>query len=72
MTRPDSKATRFEAEASRQAFRANVVGGLSTMPAAAIADLCCVAFPLSIESVAEALFAADALGRARRKRLDGC
>lgn len=36
----DALATRFEAEASRQAFRRNVVGGLSTMAAAAIADLC--------------------------------
>jgi len=36
----DALATRFEAEASRHAFRANVVGGLSTMAAAAIADLC--------------------------------
>ncbi len=36
----DALATRFEAEASRQAFRANVVGGLSTLAAAAIADLC--------------------------------
>ncbi len=36
----DALATRFEAEASRQAFRPNVVGGLSTMAAAAIADLC--------------------------------
>lgn len=36
----DALATRFEAEASRHAYRANVVGGLSTMAAAAIADLC--------------------------------
>lgn len=36
----DALATRFEAEASRMAFRANVAGGLSTMAAAAIADLC--------------------------------
>lgn len=36
----DALATRFEAEASRLAFRPNVVGGLSTMAAAAIADLC--------------------------------
>lgn len=36
----DALATRFEAEASRHAFRSNVVGGLSTLAAAAIADLC--------------------------------
>ena len=36
----DALATRFEAEASRQAFRPNVVGGLSTLAAGAIADLC--------------------------------
>ncbi len=36
----DALATRFEAEASRKAFRMNVVGGFSTMAAAALADLC--------------------------------
>lgn len=36
----DALATRFEAEASRHAFRANQVGGLSTLAAAALADLC--------------------------------
>lgn len=36
----DALATRFEAEASRTAFRSNQVGGLSTLAAAALADLC--------------------------------
>lgn len=36
----DALATRFEAEAARNAHKANVVGGASTLAAAAIADLC--------------------------------
>jgi glycerol dehydrogenase len=36
----DALATRFEAEAVRRAHKANVVGGASTLAAAAIADLC--------------------------------
>lgn len=36
----DALATRFEAEAARQAFRTNTVGGLSTMAGAALANLC--------------------------------
>lgn len=36
----DALATRFEVEAARATFSANAVGGLSTMAAAALADLC--------------------------------
>lgn len=36
----DALATRFEAEAVRGAHKANVVGGASTLAAAALADLC--------------------------------
>lgn len=36
----DALATRFEAEAARSAHRANVVGGASTLAAAALAELC--------------------------------
>lgn len=36
----DALATRFEVEAVRQSHKANVVGGVSTLAAAAIADLC--------------------------------
>lgn len=36
----DALATRFEAEASRAAFSPNQVGGLSTLAAAALAELC--------------------------------
>lgn len=52
----DALATRFEAETARAAFRPNQVGGLSTLAAAALADLC---YRVLLEDGEAALLAAS-------------